>query len=528
MAIPKEPRQLMITIMYIVLTALLALNVSAEVFNAFDLVYQGLTESSTALEGQNRLLPQQIKERAKAQPAHQIYADRAEKVATTGEELSDYIDDIVVYLIDQSGDKDGKISDGDFDYFGNQRKPKGERDFDITTRYLVDGEKGMEFHDKIIEYREKFLEFIDTEDMEVFTQKLPLRVDQETWKESTTRRRNWADFTFNHMPVGAVLPIFAKFKNDVKASEAAVYQYLFEKMEGPGIILDQFTVASSPKKSYVIRGETFETEIFLTAYASAASGTGVSISVNGQRIPIGNDGKARWTAAAASVGEKTYTAIASVANPVTGEVKNYRQDFTYEVGEKSVTVAATKMNVFYIGVDNPVEISASGISSNLLQVSMTGGGGAIKRNADGTYNVNVTQPTRADELAYINVSAPGMDPFRMGFRVKAIPSPVAMLGGKMGGPISSGEFKVNDGIIPRLEGFDFDARCNIESYRLVWAPRREDPRVSDNQGGRFTAETRALVDNAKPGDRYFIENVRCRCPGDTRPREINSMSFVIQ
>ena len=73
------------------------------------------------------------------------------------------------------------------------------------------------------------------------------------------------------------------------------------------------------------------------------------------------------------------------------------------------------MNVFYIGVDNPVEVSAAGISSNLMKVTMSGsGGGSIARNGDGTYNVTVSNPTRKDEFAYVDVSAPGL--YKKGFQ----------------------------------------------------------------------------------------------------------------
>ena len=65
MSIPKEPRQLMINIMYLVLTALLALNVSAEIFNAFKVVDKSMVRSNSALDEANGKLPQAIKDGAK-------------------------------------------------------------------------------------------------------------------------------------------------------------------------------------------------------------------------------------------------------------------------------------------------------------------------------------------------------------------------------------------------------------------------------------------------------------------------------
>jgi hypothetical protein len=159
---------------------------------------------------------------------------------------------------------------------------------------------------------------------------------------------------------------------------------------------------------------------------------------------------------------------------------------------------------------------------------MTGGGGNISRSADGTYNVTVSTPTAAGDFAYVNVTAPGIAGAKKAFRVKRIPDPLAKLGNKLSGGISSGEFKAQVGIIPRLEGFDFDAKCNIEGYRLVRSPKREDPKVAENRGGRYGADAQALVNLAKAGDRFYFENVKCKCPGDKGSREINGLNFVIQ
>jgi gliding motility-associated protein GldM len=518
----------MINVMYIVLTALLALNVSAEVFNAFDMVRDGLSRSSAALDKSNAELPGLIKKRAEAKVEYAKYADRVDSVSMLGNELSEYIDGITTMLIDETGNKNGQVDDGDYRYIKETKELIGKRDFEITTHHLVDKGMGMELHDKVLEYRDKFLQLIDPADRESFQQEIALTIDDEGWKHSLTKRDNWADFTFSHMPLSATLPIFAKFKNDAKATEAATLNYLLGKVGGEDVVLDRFTVSANAKKSYVIKGETFEADVFLTASASSSSKTGVAISINGQRVPVDENGVAKYSVPTTSVGPKQYNASVTVTNPVTGEVKTYTNTFEYEVGERSVTVSPTKMNVFYIGVDNPVEVSASGVSSNQLQVSMSGaGGGSIAKVQGAQYNVKVTQPTKIEEYAIINVAAPGLNVSKQ-FRVKRIPDPVAKLGGKVSGSLNTGEFKVQRGLIPTLEGFDFDARCDIEGFRLVRVPRRDDPKIAINPGASYKDEALRLVEQASPGDRYFFENVKCKCPGDIASREINPLTFTIK
>ena len=530
MAIPKEPRQLMINIMYLVLTALLALNVSAEIFNAFKVVDEGLIASNTSLDESNSKLPDIIKERAKKKKELEVYAERVGPAREISKELSVYIDEIVNMMIDEAGVKDGVVDDQDYVEVQGVSELRGKKNKDVTTRLLVDEGKGQELKAKIEEYRAKFLELIDEEDRAAFEKDMALIIDDETWRKSNKKRKraSWEAFNFRQMPLAATLPIFSKFKNDAKSTESAVLNYLMGKVGGEDIVLDKFTVVSAPKKSYVIKGERFDTEVFLSASASAASNTGVSIRVNGAAVRTDENGVAKWSAPAGSVGIKTYTADISVTNPVTGESSNYKRTFEYEVGERSVSVSASKMNVFYIGVDNPVEVSAAGVSSNNLKVSMSGGGGAtIKRQGDGTYVVNATKQTRAGEFAKVNVQAPGVTVAK-DFRVKRIPDPVPVLSGKKGGAIGNGELRAQKALIPQLEGFDFDARCAIRGFQLIRSAKREDPVLNANKGGKFDARSKDLINMAKPGDIYVFDNIKCNCPGDVAGRTLPSVVFKVQ
>ncbi len=528
MSIPKEPRQLMINVMYLVLTALLALNVSAAVFNAFEMVDKSLKSASVSLEDSNAKLPAAIEEGALKKDEYKVYAERAPLARQYAKEFTDYVQAIRDELVDESGNRDGKVDDGDYLDMNGMKQLIGKRDYSAVTRIMVEEGKGNELEEKISEYKQKFLSLINEDERQGFAANIPLEIDNEAWKHDLMKRKNWADFTFNHMPLTATLPIFSKFQNDAKSAEAAVLNYLLGKVgTTKEIIMDKYAVVSSPSKTYIIKGEKFETELMLSTYASDKVNTGLSIAVNGRNVPL-KDGVAKFVTTGTTLGKKVYNVVATLTNPTTHEVSKYSKKFEYEVGERSVAISAIKMNVFYIGVNNPVEVSASGISSNKMTVGMTGGGGTISKNADGTYNVKVTRPTKKGEFAYVTVSAPGIETSKKAFRVKRIPTPTVKLGRSLGGGINNGEFKVNRGLIPFLEGFDFDARCNVVGFRMVYAPKRNDPRVAKNRGGKFGAETMALVNKAKPGDRYFFEEVKCKCPGDKYAREVNTLSFLIK
>ena len=531
MSIPKEPRQLMINIMYLVLTALLALNVSAEIFNAFDMVDKGLKSANNSLDESNAQLPETIRARAKKNEEFQKYADRIEEVQALSGDANEYIDGIVAKLIDEAGNRDGEVTDLDYllNEDGSRFELRGKKDYNSTTRLMVDNGEGQKLEDYITGLKDKYLALIDEEERENFAANIPIAIDQESWKKSKTKRTGWADYTFNHMPLGATMPIFTKFKNDVKSTEAAVLNYLVSKVGGEEVVLDKFAVVSSPKKTYVIKGETFESDIFLSASAGAKNKTGISISVGGRNLPIDGDGVAKFRAPAGSTGKKSYTAAITVTNPTTGDVKTYNKTFEYEVGERSVAISPTKMNVFYIGVPNPVEVSAAGVSSNKMNVSMSGpGGGTINRNSDGTYTVNVKTQTRKGEFAKINVSADGLTASK-DFRVKRIPDPTPTLGGQKGGTLGSGSFKAQQGILPKLDGFDFDAKCTITSFNMIRVPKRTDPEVvRGHRGGRFAPDAQGIIGKATPGDIYYFEEIKCKCPGDAAARNLGTLAYRIK
>ncbi len=534
MSIPKEPRQLMINIMYLVLTALLALNVSAEVFNAFKLVDKGLAKSNTALDQANAALPEAIRTGAKKRASLATYAERIDPIREKSSELSTYLQGIVDKMIldkDENGNiRGGYLLDKETGLETDELKLK--KDFGITDRTLIDpvdfeGGLGNEVKTKLTQYIQDISQFIDPDDLPNFSKEIAINIDDETWKKKD--KKSWAHMNFSHMPLQAVIPLFTKYINDVKSTESAALNYLAGKVgTTTEVTFDKYTIVSAPEKSYIIKGEKYKTDLFLSASTSGDSKTGISISVNGKTLPINKEGNAVYETTPTANGEKKYTAKASVTNPATGEVKTYNGEFSYEVGERSVAVSASKMNVFYIGVDNPVEVSAAGVPSDKINVSMSGaGGGTINKDGKGGYTVKVKTPTKKGEFSNINVSAPGLDDKKL-FRVKRIPDPIPKLSKSRGGAMGSGEFKAQLAIYPALEGFDFDAKCDILGFRLVRVAKRQDAEPAENRGGKFVGPAKSLIQKARPSDKYFFENIKCKCPGDIAPRDLGQMVFNIR
>ncbi|MFT4758464.1 MAG: hypothetical protein ACI9XO_000876 [Paraglaciecola sp.] len=551
MSIPKEPRQLMINLMYLVLTALLALNVSAEVMNAFVTIDNSLKETAMttdkALDDQQKALAKLLSEDSKKD--FRALDPGIAKVRKISKDFSDYLESIKDVLIDGSGNKNGERDNGDFklDKKSGLMLMKGKKNKDVTTRLLAQSDLGDELMARIEQTRVDFVAaYTETlnnpelaaaagyrteagkidqaaidADIAGFADNISLGIDKD-WA-SKTDKTSWKEYRFKQLPVLPATTLLTTFQSDAKNAEALAVGKLAEKAGGKEIVFDKFFPVINAKKAYVIKGDKFEAEVSLGAYSSDIKPENITLTVDGRTIPMGDDGVAKYSAITSSTGTKKIKLSARVKNPLTGEVSNEISEFEYEVGVRSATVSADKMNVFYIGVDNPVSVTVAGVSSNEIKVS--GSGISMKKAGNGKYMVTASKPT---DDAKITVSGGGLPATNFGFRVKRIPDPVARLSKSSGGAMGNGQFKAQGGVGAFLDNFDFEATCKIQGFNLVYVAKRQDPVEAINAGPRYGAQAKRLVNKAKPGDIYYYDNVKARCPGDPAGRKINSMVFKIK
>ncbi len=415
-------------------------------------------------------------------------------------------------------------------------QPVNANDRAIVKKLLFDEGKAEELGQLMLETRYKLLEIVDA--LVSINQSAPIRgisfdkYELQTLKNQLSLKElnlneGWAENTFSGVPVGACYPLLRNYQNEAKASVAQVLKYLADQMGLKVLVYDKIDVFASSEKPYILLGETYEAEIGLGAYSSQAE---FSVSVNGRNLQV-MDGKAKYTARAASVGTQFYTANILVVNPLTGETERVTKRFEYEVGVPATTVAADKMNVFYVGVENPISIAAAGISSNDLKVMVSGGGAQLKKSGKGRYSLTCTKPTTRGNYCTISLSnqRTGRKLASYSFRVKPIPDPVAQLtNGKTDGVIKAAEMRAMPGVMAVLENFDFDAKCKIQGFTLHYIPQGGDAVEMKVTGGRFTAKSLQAVQSAKSGDAYLFTNVKGRCPGDMAGRKLNGLAFMIR
>lgn len=500
----------MINLMYLVLTALLALNVSAEVMNAFFSLDKGLAGSRAIVDKNNSSLMSSINKQADAykKPENEAFRKAASDAQAIADEFQAYIESVRTDLWTKAGGDNPKVPG----------QPKDIRNKDLTTRWFITEGKGAEIKAKVEEVRSKLIELVvDPKDKADIEAQITLGIEE---LPPGVKAKTWEEYKFKQMPVAAVVPILGKFQSDVKSSATALLNYFAKKVGGEDIKMDAFEPAVSAAKGYVILGEKYEADIFLSAYSTTADN--VSISAGGRGLSV-VQGKAHFEENASSNGIRKYNVSINVTNPLTKKVDNYSKEFSYEVGQRSVACAADKMNVFYIGVPNPVSVSAAGVNSNDVKVSASGCN--ISKDGPGKFTVTATTPTND---ASITVSAPGVTQ-KFPFRVKRIPDPVPLLGAKhRSGAMGNGEFKAQGGIASVLENFDFEARCEIMTFNAAYVAKRQDPVEYKNSGARWQSDVQGLINKAKPGDIYYFDEIKAKCPGDVAGRNIGGLVFKIR
>jgi hypothetical protein len=181
-----------------------------------------------------------------------------------------------------------------------------------------------------------------------------------------------------------------------------------------------------------------------------------------------------------------------------------------------------KMNVFYIGLDNPITVS-SGTGDEKTKLSASGGGVTLSKSAPGKY---IVKATTVGEATITISDGKQNTPFK--YRVKRVPDPVTTIGGTIkGGKIPKGTLQVQQGVRAILENFDFDAKFTVNSFEYTYVPKNGDPREGRVTGDRFSSEWTSAVNACKPNDVFMIEKVKVTGP-DGSMRTITGVSVQIK
>lgn len=499
----ETPRQRMMGILYLVLLGLVALQIPDSLLDAFKNITDSLSQSEKNVQtGITNTFEAFEKTKLKEQPERaKPFYDKAKKASQITDDFNNYVESLKNALITQTGGIDEKTHDY-----------KGRGDMDISARYLVKGKKAAELRKKVEETRQQLLSLLDPKDQTGAN--LALIVSDPP--KNGIASKDWEEATFGEgIPMGASITALTKLETDAKNSEAEVVKKLLGKVDQAVVNLDKFNAVAVAPSSYVIAGQPYTAQVYLTAYDSKAN---PNITVNGSRLPV-KDGIGQYTVSTSREGVFTWKGEIAVKQN-DGTIKNYSVQQTYQVARPSAVVSPDKMNVLYIGVPNPLSVSAPGIPAEKLHVSISSG--SLSGSA-GHYSASVRSPG----VAKVSISAevaPGKTQVlgTQEFRVKRIPDPVPVFAGKSSGATSSANLKAQDRLFARLENFEFDAKFNITRFTMFILKPRQDPINLSTSGSELSAAMRQAMSTITPGTKVFFTNIMAVGPDGT-PRGLNDI-----
>lgn len=186
----------------------------------------------------------------------------------------------------------------------------------------------------------------------------------------------------------------------------------------------------------------------------------------------------------------------------------------------TASVAADKMNVFYIGIDNPITVAMAGVPSKKIKVTCEDAD--IEDLGNGHYNVQVYKPGKKT----ITVTD-GTFSQEIIYRVKRIPDPYTTFANTRGGAVTLGKFQRQKGPEVNLN-LPLEEKCKIIKFEMTHQSKDSDPVSILNDGAEFSSGSRSIVDNVKRGDVVYFDNILCECPGDPGGRRINSVVVKIK
>jgi len=516
----ETPRQKMIGMMYLVLTALLALNVSAEILNAFVLVDSSLGKTAENFQKKNEGVYAEFDNAYAENPGKAgEWKEKADLIRVKTQELFDTIQGYKKEMV--------KKADGiESQYLinGNPKEIQKKDENNIPSEIMILNQKGIELKGFINEYRDFLISLVD--DTAKYSNLINSMLDVLSTADMENTEglmQSWEVGTFQSLPLAGATTMLSKIQTDIRNAEADMLAYLFTRIDAGSFKFNKIEAIVKASSNYIILGNTYEAEVFL-----AASDTTVTPEIKlsgGSLLKTDKTGKGIYTQQATEIGFKKWGGVINMQNPATGEIQPYPFEAEYQIAQPSLVVSPTKMNVFYIGVDNPVNISVSGVPEDKITASIVGAG-SIQPDAKEGHIVRVKTAGKVSVKVIADFGDGAIkDMGSKEFRVKEVPDPVAKVADLTGGVIKLGLLKSQTGVAADLENFDFDLKFVVQSFTLS-ATINGYTVDEESKSYRLTSAQKELLSKLKAGGKVYFENIKAMGP-DKKLRALPSISFKL-
>lgn len=503
------PRQKMINMMYLVLTAMLALNVSKDILKALEKLDENMEMNVSTVESGNTNLYALLQSAASEKPRAIEWNDKAKELKPKADEIVSFIADVKNQLITETGGMDGEHM-------------KGSDNRDVPTRLLVTskalGGGGMatEIKEKLQAYKDWLIS--KAEGNQEIIDNVNSTFDLSNKKEAgDDTPRSWEENTFAELPLAGIVPFLTDIQASVRRSESNMLEYFASKVDAGTIKFTGVRAVVQPKSTYVTTGSNYEADIFLAAFDDSKD---PNFTLNGEALSADQiaNGVAHVVIPGTGVGNKTFEGMIEIPGSDGAPVP-----FTieYTVAPSSVVVSPTAMNVLYRQVKNPIAVSVPGVEPERLVVS----GPGVRQTGSGTYEAVVTNVSGTDATITVGVREADGSVRNAGsakFRIKGLPPAQAMIFSRStSGPYSANAIG-NAPIQAKYVDFPFDLDLTVRSFELV-VPGEAPFKI---QGSQMTSAAKSALSAARPGSTIIIRDVKAVISGSgEQVRNIGQLSL---
>ena len=495
---PVSPRQKMINLMYVVLMAMLALNVSTDVLKGLVLVGDSLQRSTENAEKENLAIYDDFAVQMKSNPAKVgPWFEKAKAVKAASDSLCAYADRLKWAIARKADGKDG-----------NPQNLKNKEDLQASDEVMLTSvnRQGAKLYAEINKYREFITKYMSDPRQKAI---LASNLSTDVPDTPENRGKKWEEYMFESMPAVAAVTMLSKLQSDVRKAESEVLHSLVSNIDVKDIRVNELNAYCLPEQTTLFPGDEFRSHIFMAAVDTTQR---PEIYVNGHKIsPDGS-----YNFRVGGPGEYDFSGYIMMPNAA-GEImkREFKQHYNVIAPPNGATVAADLMTVLYAGFDNPMSVSASGVSSDKISVSMTGG--TLTAKGDGHY---IARPAKVGQevvfsiTGIVNGKSQPMGSFS--FKVRKLPDPTAFIqvGDDMfkGGKIAKGAIIGAKALGAAIDDGLLNIPFKVLSFECVFFDRMGNVRPEKSNGANFTEAQRELIRTLNKGKRFYISSVRAIGP----------------
>lgn len=545
MAGAKEtPRQKMIGMMYLVLTCLLALNVSKDILKGFVTVNESLEKTNHSMQLSNEQMLSAFEEAAKQNQSAKGYYEKAVESRKLSSEVILYIEEMKKKLIEVTEKVDKSTADT-----MRLRFVEKMDDYDIPTYQLIGSDEtniskgkfsARELRAKLNDLHEKLTAIVEgmnknkatalpENDYLSLKTKIGIIKPVDTNEMEDDIKVTWEIQNFYHLPLAAVITNLSKIQSDIKTVETEMINQ-FAAASGKLVVkFDKFAAKVVAPSKYIRSGENYMADIVLSASSSDFREDNMQILLGAkydtlskklleEGVPLNlNGGVGKIDIKTSGQGEQNISGVIKFKNGK-GEFEYYPFEESYMVAAPSSAVSADNMNVLYAGLPNPITISAAGVAPTNLVAKINGNNAPLIPSGNGKYTINPTA-TGTCEIAVYSKESNGQLKLQGApskFRIKAIPVPFVKINGKYAmGTYDMKKLEATGlgAIAADIPGFDLNVRFKIKSFNVSMLNNGTIIEFKCN-GNNLSDDVKNAIAKLKAGNKIFIEDIKAIDPSN--------------